>query len=411
MERCKILQGIRVADFSWVWVGAVSTMLLAFLGAEVIRIESSVRPDTMRLITGATVPVDPRIPPTKYDPMFVHVNEEKLSVSINLREPEGAELAKKIVAKSDIVVENFSPGVMDEFGLGYEELKKVKPDIIMISASSCGQFGPDRDFPGYDPCFAAFGGLAHLTGYPDDTPQIIMGPNDIRAGLYIVLAALIALTRRQRTGKGQYIEQSDRDTVCVGIGDVLVDYIMNGRVQSRMGNLDPYMAPHNVYRCRGSGKQWVSIAIANNEEWEAFCHAISHPDWLADDRFADPLSRWNNRDELDKLIEGWTINHSKFEVMHKLQKVGVAAVACYDPNSPDIFADTNLRDRESWIQVEDPELNPRWTIAPMWRFSETPATITRHAPLLGEDNDYVFSEVLKMPKAEIQRLKEEKVII
>lgn len=406
---CKILEGIRVADFSWAWAGPRTAEQLAFLGAEVIKIESALRPDLFRWLIWSG-PKDPRLPMHSHISAFTEVNRGKLDCTLNFRNPKAIDLAKRLIGKSDIVIENFAPGVMDRLGLGYEELKKIKPDIIMLSQSACGQTGPESAYAGYDPCFPCHGGLAYLTGYRDGDPLIEGGTSDLRNGQAGVVAVLIALYYHKRTGKGQWIDQSNRDTMTMLIGDMLLDYIMNGRIPERMENLDPYWAPHNVYRCQGGDRPFVSIAIATDEEWKAFCNVIGHPEWLEDKRFADNLSRWRNRDELDKLIEGWTINHSKFQVMNLLQRVGVAATVCYDPLTPDLFCDVNVRDRQSFIQVNHTELGPRWTAAPVWRFSETPASIDRHAPLVGEHNDYVFGQLLGLSQEEIQKLKEEQAI-
>ena len=398
------LAGVRVADFTWVWAGPYAIMLLAYMGAEVIKIESRKRIDTARhgsITTGQTF--------SGWDSssIFNNVNLNKLGVALDLSHPKGVELAKRIVGISDLVAQNMRPGVMDKLGLGYEALSQIKPDIIMLSSSAYGTTGPFREYTGYAPHFASFSGLAHMTGYSDGEPNILTGATDIRSATTAAFAILAALNFRQRTGQGQHIDLSSTEALSVLIGDSIMDFTMNQRSSSRSGNRDAVMAPHNCYRCKGEDK-WISIAVANDEEWAALCQAMGNPEWAGDGLFSDSSSRWQNQEHLDRLIGEWTINHSHYEVMERLQAHGVAAMPSF--SAEELFSDPHLREREIATEVNHPVMGKQVVLNPPWKLSETPARVEKASPLLGEHNEYVFGELLGMPRQEITRLIDEQVI-
>jgi len=281
------LKGIRIADFSWVWAGPLATLLLSFMGAEVIKIESRKRIDQTRhgsITTGDSF--------SNFDasPIFNNANLNKKGVTIDLSRPEGAELAKRIVAVSDVAIENMRSGVMNKLGLGYKDLVKAKPDIIMLSSSGFGSSGPYREYAGYAPIFAAFGGLAHLTGYEDGAPNTMSGVMDLRVGTVSAFAILAALIHRQKTGEGQYIDVSSTECISTLVGPQLMEYTMNKRSPQRTGNQDSIMAPHNCYRCKGNDK-WISIAVATDEEWHALCRVMGNPAWTGEEDYSDGLNR------------------------------------------------------------------------------------------------------------------------
>ena len=398
------LSGIRVADFTWAWAGPYATMLLALMGAEVIKIESMKRTDLARRSAFTT---GQKFIGLDQSSVFNDLNMNKLSVTLNLSHPRAAELALRIVSISDVAAQNMRPGVMDRLGLGYEELKKVKPDIIMLSSSACGTTGPQRNYIGYAPTFAAMGGVTEITGFPEGAPVPLTGAIDIRSATTSAFALLAALNYRQRTGKGVHIDLSSTESICVLAGDSLMDYTMNHRSPSRSGNRDAIMSPHNCYRCKGED-MWVSIAVADDGEWADLCRAVGNPEWTQDERFATAYRRWQNQNELDPLIEKWTMNYTSYEVMEILQKAGVAAVPAF--NGEQLFNDPHSREREWYMEIEHPVIGRRIVINPPWKLSETPATIETPSPLLGQHNDYVFGELLGMPKADISRLIEEKAI-
>ena len=398
------LEGVRIADFCWLWAGAYATSLLAFLGAEVIKIESMARLDPSRIMT---LTIGQSFEGADNSPIFNSINLNKLSVRLNLKKPEAVRLAKHIIELSDVVSENMRPGAMEALGLGYDELKEVKPDVIMLSSSAFGSEGPLRRYGGYAPSFACYSGLAHLTGYSDGPPNPLTGSTDLMSATTSAFAIMAALNHRQQTGQGQYIDLSSVESLAVFTGDALMDYIMNGRVQTRNGNHDRIMAPHNCYRCKGDDK-WISIAVSTDEEWNSLCNAVGHPEWASDERFADSYRRWKNEEALDELIGSWTINHTHYEVMEILQGAGVAAIPSF--SNEEIFNDPHFQARGLAVEVNHPVMGNQVVLGPPWRLSETPAEVVKSAPLIGEYNEYIYGELLGMSTPEIKRLIDDEVI-
>ncbi|MCK4242059.1 MAG: CoA transferase [Dehalococcoidia bacterium] len=398
------LEGIRIADFTFAWAGPYATDLLVYMGAEAIHVESNRRPDHSRMISLTT---RGRFTGLDQSSVFNDMNMGKLGITLDLTKPKAVVLAKRIVKVCDVVAQNMRPGVMERLGLGYEALQEVKPDIIYLSSSARGAHGPERTYVGYAPSFAALGGISCITGYPDGAPAQMYGEIDLISATTSAFAILAALNHKQRTGEGQHIDLSSSEATSVLIGEVLMDYFMNGRVQSRSGNRDDIMAPHNCYRCKGDDK-WVSIVVSSDEEWKAFCEAIGEPEWVDDDRFCDVYSRKQNEEELDRLIRQWTIGHTHHEVMDILQKVGVAAVPSY--NSEELYQDPHLKERGLFTEVDHIDGGKHIVVSPPWRFSATSARIGPRAPLFGEHNQYVFGELLGMRDEEIKSLIGERVI-
>jgi benzylsuccinate CoA-transferase BbsF subunit len=398
------LAGIRVTEFTSAWAGPYATCLLGFLGAEVIKVESRRRLDHARNLSFST---GRRFSGPNESSVFNNLNLNKKSITLNLSKPSAVEIAKRLIGFSDVVMENFRPGVIPRLGLGYEVLKKIKPDLIYLSSSACGQTGPHREYVGYAPTFAALGGFSHITGYEDWPPSNFMGSMDLRSATTSAFAILTALIYRHRTGEGQYIDLASQETIAVLGGDVLLDYFMNNRSPGRKGNRDEWMAPHNCYRCQGDDK-WVSIAVASDEEWQALCRVMGKPELIEDERFRGSSSRLNYQEELDKIISHWTINRDYYEVTSLLQAAGVAAAPSL--SSEGLFHDPHLRARGVYSQLDHPHIGKDWVVQPPWRLTETPAGIHRHSPLLGEHNQEVFGQILGMSLKEIERLVKEEVI-
>lgn len=393
------LEGVRVADFTLHAAGPFCAHLLSLLGAEVIKIETAGRPDIFR----KPHPVYGRMGAATYD----QVASNKRSVQINLKEPRGVELAKRLVAVSDIVAESFRPGVMQRLGLDYAALKAVRQDLVMVSVSASGQTGPERAYAGYAPLFGAAGGLGTLTGYEDGPPTEIRHVMDHSTGLAAAMAVLGAYVQRKRTGRGQYVDVAAREVACSFIGDALLQFAATGEAPQRAGNDAPGLAPHNVYPCRGE-EAWLSIVVADDAEWRAFAQVAGRPEWLADDRFATPVARWANRRELDRLIAAWTAGHERDALARRLQAAGVAAFPSY--TAADIVNDAHLRERGTIVAMTGPNGETRNVVGPPWRFSRTPAALERWTPALGEHNDYVFGELLGLAATEIECLKQARVI-
>ncbi len=397
------LDGIRVVDFTAVWAGPHVTQWLAVMGAEVIKIESNLRPDMTRSFfsnvnTNLTMSAE-----------YSGLNYGKKACTLNMTLPKARELVKELIKVSDIVTENFGGSVMDRWGLGYLELKKIKPDIIMYSGSGFGRTGPYKEFPAYAGIVEAFAGLCSLNGYPngEPLPMATFGYADITSAEHGAFAILAALHHRLKTGEGQYIDLSMTEVVASLLFGAIMDYTMNDRVQGLQGNWNSTMAPHSCYRCQGDD-EWVAIAVSNDEEWKAFCYAIGNPEWTMDERFRDGLNRWKNQEELDRLIEEWTKNHAHYEVAEILQKAGVMAGPTL--KVAEVVQDRHLKERGFLIDVGHPDVGTvRFPRLP-WMSSEGPQGNYEQPPCLGEYNDYVFRELLKMPEEEIAQLEEEQVI-
>jgi benzylsuccinate CoA-transferase BbsF subunit len=333
-----------------------------------------------------------------------------LSIRLNLKHPRGVELAKALVAISDIAIESFRPGVMDRLGLNYEALKAVKPDIVMVSISASGQTGPERGYAGYAPLFGAAGGLGTLTGYADGPPTEIRHVMDHSTGLNAVAATLAAYLRKKRTGMGQHVDIAAREVANAFIGDAMLACSAAGANEAppqRAGNDMPGMAPNNVYRCQGE-ERWVSIAVGNEKEWHALVRATGKPQWLNDARFADAPSRWLNRHALDAELGAWTKSRTREAVTETLQAAGVAAFPSY--TAQDLADDVHVNQRGSIMEMANPDGQHRKVVGPPWRFSKTPAKLARGTPALGEHEDYVYGKLLGLTPQEMDALIREKVI-
>ncbi len=398
------LKGVRITEFTSAWAGPYATCLLGFLGAEVIKVESRRRVDHSRNLAFTT---GTEFSGPDESPVFNTLNLNKMSVTLNLSKPEAIEIAKRLVKESDVVVENMRPGVVPRLGLGYEVLREVKPDLVYLSSSSCGQTGPEREYVGYAPTFAALGGLSFVTGYEDWPPSNFMGSIDLRSAATAAFAILTALLYRQRTGEGQYIDLASQESIAVLCGDLFLEFVLNSEIPMRQGNKDESMAPHNCYPCRGEDK-WVSIAVATDQEWQSLCQVMGMPELADDERFAQSRKRWENQEELDRIIGRWTSDKDYYEITESLQAVQVAASPSL--SSEGLFKDPHLKERNLFREIEHPVIGKDWVTAPPWILSETPAEIKRHAPLLGEHNDLVLRQMLGMSPEEIKKLEEEEVI-
>ena len=398
------LKGIRIADFSWVWAGPYATSLLSYMGAEVIKIESHGRIDQTR--KGSIMNGD-NFSGFDSSPTFNNANLNKQGVTIDITKPEGAELARKLVEKCDIVVANMRPGKMAKLGLGYEDFKKVKPDIIVLESSGFGATGPYKGFAGFAPIFASFGGLAYLTGYEDGAPNVMSGVQDMRAATTSAFILLAALIHRQNTGEGQYIDLSSSECLSTLVGPELMDYTMNKRSPFRHGNEDAIMAPHNCYKAAGEDK-WISIAVATDEEWNSLKDVMGNPEWANDQNYDSVFGRWQNRKELDAHMSEWTKDKDTYEMMHTLQAAGVAAMPSM--SAIEILTDLHTEARELFTTVPHKVLGEQHVMNPAWKFSETPARIRKQGPILGEDNYDVFGNLLGMSEEEIKAMEEAQII-
>jgi len=405
------LEGYRVIDFGTAWAGPQVAQILSDFGAEVIKIESRARMDGLRMgrpIVSDKIAAGDQGQEPELQPLFHALNRGKLSVTLDYKNPKGRELLLKLAARSDVVTENYSPGVLDRAGLGYDDLKKVKRDIVMLSLSAAGATGPLSDVVAYAPTMMALGGMMGLTGYENE--RVLMpwsGYGDANAALHGVFAIMAALRHRNQTGKGLHIDLSEVDACASMLGYPIMDYVMNGRVAQPQGNRSMLMAPHNIYRCQGDDA-WVAIAVRDEAEWRVFCRVASHREWVADPRFADAYARHRNEAELDRAITAWTREHTAREITERLQKAGVAAFPCL--TAMGIIEDPQLRARDFFVTVNHPEVGERPVFGHPWRMSGMPKPVYTPAPLLGQHSDYVLRDVLGLPAEEAKRLVDEKVV-
>jgi len=399
------LEGLTIADFGWVWAAPHLGRLLADMGAKIIKIESQARMDSTRFLP----PFLPDRPPGMNNSGYYSwLNRNKLAVTLNLKTARGVELAKEIIKISDAMMENYSVGVMKKFGLDYESVKQVNPDIVYVSLTSLGTNGPFKDYVMYGRPQVYMSGLAHITGYPDKAPSSTnVSWGDPVAANHGAFAMLSAIYHRSNTGRGQYIELSQWEGLIGLIPEAVMDYTLNKRVQVRQANRDEFMAPHNAYACRGELK-WVTIAVASDEEWHCLCDAMGNPSWTDDEKFADGYSRWQHQEEMDQHIEAWTINYTPEQVTEMLQKKGVAAFSTLSNRG--LVEDPHLNDRGFFEEWDHPEIGRQKYDGILWKMSKTPGRVSRPAPLVGEHNNYVFGELLGLSRDMIDRLVEEKVI-
>jgi benzylsuccinate CoA-transferase BbsF subunit len=384
-------------------------MLLADLGAEVIKIEGHRRSDLTRRSFPWPLPEpEPLRVPANQGMSFNSVNMNKKSLTLDLSRQEGVALALKLAAKSDVVLDNMRPGVMTKMGLGYEALTRVRPDMVVLASSSRGLSGPETDYLGFATIHGGIGGIAYLSGYPDDHPTHgSAGDVDIMNAMTSAFAVVAALSLRRRTGQGQFIDYSQCEGVSSLIGEYLLGYAMTGRVPERTGNAHPRYAPHAVYRCWGVDR-WLALEVHSDREFAALAKVIGRPELAQDPRFYTMEARKKNEAELDRILGDWMRQRDRDWMVGEFVKAGVMSAPSREAR--DLYADRHLRARGSIVGVEHPELGLLELIGPLWRMSgcQTPR---RHAPLLGQHNRYVLGEILGLSDQEIEELRKKDLIL
>jgi benzylsuccinate CoA-transferase BbsF subunit len=397
--RSGVFSGLIITSFSWAIVGPLTMKYFADYGATVIRLETSKRPCTLRIST----PYKDGKPGLNRSGYYNHFSANMLSMSLNMEHPRATEMVKRLVAKSDVVMENFVPGVIEKWGLTYEELRKVKPDIIMLRQSGFGPQGPYAQQPAFGMILAAMAGLPNFIGWPDGGPLPVgISPyTDCISPRFAAAALIAAIDYRNKTGKGQLLDLSQFETALYFVMPALLDYAANGREPSRIGNACPYGVPHGVYPCQGDDR-WCTIAVFNDEQWTNLCHVIGRADWVADPRFNGLLNRKNHEDEINETISGWTVNFTPEEVMAKMQSAGVPAGVV--KNAADIHDDPQLRQRNLFWPLEHPEMGLYSHLGPSFGLSKTPAQTYSPSPRLGEHTEYVCNKILGMSDEEFVEL-------
>ena len=405
MAKALPLKGIRVANLGWVWAGPVVGQTLGFLGAEVYKIESRARIDLTRML--------PPFADGVRDPDRSLSNHAAWagngSVTLNLKKPVAQELARQLIAKCDVVVENFGPGAMAEMNLGYERLRAVKPDLVMLSMPAAGLSGPLQNVRTYGLSLSSITGLDSLTGYVGGPPVPFENAfADPYNGVMGAFAVLAALTYRDRTGSGQHIDYSQQEAVMQMVGPAFMDYAMNGRVAGPKGNRHPVdaAAPHGVFPCAGDDR-WISIAVATEQEWTGLLAAMGNPAWAAAAEYTTLVVRLKNIDTLHEQLAAWTRASDDYALAERLQRHGVAAAPVL--NVADLLRDPHYRARGTFIEAQHP-LGFRETIYGAYvKTSRTEADV-QPGPRMGRDNDFVLKQLLGVTEERYQQLVEQQII-
>jgi len=400
----QVFEGVKIADFSWVAVGPQISRELAEHGAMVVRVECHKNPDPIRTMA----PFRDNITTVDRSAFGAAYNTGKYGISLDLNKPKAQDIAKRLVKWADIVQESYTPGTMAKWGLDYENCRKINPEIIYLSTCQHGQYGPFSKLPGFGAFSSIMGGYSSITGWPDRDPAVLWNNfTDFIAPEYAVMALIGALAYRERTGRGMYIEESQLEAALSFLGPAILDYTANGRVAKRRGNRDIYMVPHGVYRCRGDD-YWAAIAVSSEEEWQSFCKVLGDPQWTNDPKFSSFASRKENEDELDVLVAAWTVNYTAQRVMTTMQAKGVPAGVV--EKAQEVLDDPQLRHREHFRFLEHKTIGKMPLHSPAYKLSKTPCHMWKAPPCLGEDNLFVYKEVLGLSEDAISDLIVEGVI-
>lgn len=390
-----IFEGLKVCDFAWIAMGAQVARELALHGATVVRVESHRKPDGLRL-SGPFKDFRTGIDRTAF---YCAHNTQKLGISLDYSRAKGQEVARRLVQWADVVTDSMTPGTLAKWGLDYESVARIKPDIVYFSTSQMGKDGPFNKFGSYGDAASAYCGFSQTLGYTDRTPlRLTNAYIDYVAPWYLITALVGALLYRRKTGKGVYLEQSQIESGMTMMGPEILDYAANGRIAGRMGNHDHYMCPHNAYPCQGEDK-WIVIAVRTDDEWKGLCRVMGLPAWSGDAKFATILARKENEDELDRLIGNWTGGNDVQQLMETLQSARIPAGIIR--NGEGIVNDPQMRHRQAFRWLEHSVMGSTLYKSPSYQLSKTPPDIRKAAPCLGEDNQYVYRDILGYSDDEI----------
>lgn len=399
------LHGVKIVDFSREGVGPVTVRYLAHYGATVVRVESEKSPDGSRSVP----PFKDDIPGLNRSPFQSKFNTNKYGIALDLNHPKAKEVAVRLIRWADIIIESYLPGQISKWSLGYEDVKEIKPDIIMCSMTMQGQTGPHAKHGGYGMQLASGSGLTHILGYLDEGPLQPYGAyTDWVAPRFAAAFILAALDYRRRTGRGQYIDVSQLEATLQFLSPLILDYSVNGREVRRVGNRSSSAAPHGAYRCKGDDR-WCAIAVRTDEEWRSFCKVIGDPTWTKDSKFLTLLSRKNNENELNKFVEDWTIERNAEDIEKLMQAAGVPAGVV--KTAEDLFYDHQLRHRHNFWKVNHPEIGEHHVEGIDFILSKTPGSIRTDGPCLGEHTAYVCTELLGMSDEEFASLAADDVFV
>ena len=412
------LSRYRILDLTHVWAGPFSTRLLADMGAQVIKVESTRRPDLVRgttevasdSITARGYPFgDPGEYPWNRTSRFNERNRSKLGITLDLTTPQGVKLLKALVRICDVVAESFSARVIGEtLGLGYQVLQREKPDLVMVSMPGFGSSGPWRDFTSFGTTIEHLAGVVSLTGYsPEEYMKSGVNLPDGLAALHVAAAVLLALFHRDRTGEGQWIDVSQQESTICLLGEHLLGYAMTGELPRPRGNRSSHEAPQGAYSCRDPDS-WVTVSVGNQKEWEGLCQALGKEELVTDPRFDTTEKRRQNHDELDAIIGEWTYDLDKYQAAHRLQRYGVPAGPVL--NVRDQFGDPHVRAREMLVLTDHPSVGPREYPGIPWKLKRAPGRVQRPAPTLGQHNNQVLGDLLGLSARELEDLEHQGII-
>lgn len=394
VEKKGIFEGLKVVAFGWAVVGPLSMKYLADHGATVIRVETGERACTLR-----TSPPYKEKKGVDNSGYFNHLNTNILSFSLNMAHPEALGVAKRLISNADVLMENFAPGIIERWGLDYDEVKKIKPDIIMLRQSGFGSYGPYSRMSAFGMILTSLTGIPNSIGWPDREPLPVgvAAYTDYIAPRFAMAALIAALDYRRKTGKGQLLEVSQLESAIQFIIPSVLDSISNDREPSRKGNSNPYASPHGVFPCKGDDR-WCTIAIFTDKEWKNLCGIIGDNEYIKDPRFNILFNRKKNEAEIYREIAGWTITQTAEEVMHRLQSAGIAAGVV--KNAEDIYNDPQLRHRDLFWPIEHSEMGVFTHLGTSFVLSKTPARPRRPSPRMGEHTEMVCTKILNMPDRE-----------
>ena len=391
----KALEGIRIIDMTHNQAGPACTQILAWLGADVIKLEEPGKGDVART----------NMRDQDSDSLFFLIlNANKQSLTLNLKTEEGKELFKKVIEKADVLVENFSPGALDRLGLGYKVLSRINKRLIYATIKGFGTYGPYSEFKSFEPIAQAMGGAMCATGFPENPPTYVWPAiGDSGTGMHMAIGILAALQQRNSSGKGQEVEVSMQDSVANIMRISLRDHQRLGGVQERTGNQLGKNVPGSTYPCAPGGRNDYIYIFAQQQMWKAFANAIGRPDIIEDSRYATPESRWDNRETLNAIIEGWTRQKTKYEAMRILGDAGVPSGACQDTG--EILEDPHLKEREMIIDIDYPPRGKYKTVGCPIKLSDSPAEIKR-PPTLGEHTEDLLGKLCGVTPEDFNKLRE-----
>lgn len=393
------LEGVRVADLTMMWAGPYATRVLAEMGAEVVKIESPKAWDNIRTL----IPQPGATDPWNSSYYFNDYNRDKKSLTLDLADARGKAAFLRLVARCDVVMENYRAEVLDNLGVGYRVLREARPDSILVSMAGYGKTGPERGHVGFGPIIEQMSGLASMTGYGDDGVPMKTGISygDPVAGKAAVAAVVLALIHRRKTGDGAFIDLAQREVLSTMIGETFVAASLRGEAPVQRGNRDSRYFAQGVYRCAGD-EQWVAISVRDAGDWERLCNATGIVEHLG------ALSNDARHEEIDRRIGGWCARREPHEVFETVARAGVPVGRVLDTKA--IHEDRHLGERGYWVELPHPRMHAWRQPRSAWQFVEARPTLQRHAPLFGEHNREILGGLLGMSADEIAELEEAGVI-